>query len=115
MKEIPTTCPASRLRTSSISGLCRCSATLYGLNDSDLEGLFSPHGEVVSAQVITDRDTGRSKGFGFVEMGSEKEAGAAIGALNGNEHDGRTLTVNLAKPRQPRNEGFAGGGRRSRY
>ena len=87
----------------------------YDLNDSDLEGLFSPHGEVVSAQVITDRDTGRSKGFGFVEMGSEEEAGTAIGALNGNEHNGRTLTVNEAKPRQPRSGGFGGGGRQNRY
>ncbi len=87
----------------------------YNSSDSDLEGLFSPHGEVVSAQVITDRDSGRSKGFGFVEMGSEEEAGAAISALNGNEHDGRALTVNLAKPRQPRSGGFTGGGRRDRY
>lgn len=88
----------------------------YNVNDSDLEGMFTPHGEVVSAQVITDRDSGRSKGFGFVEMGSDAEAQAAIDALNSQEHDGRTLTVNEAKPREPRTGGGGGGGgRRDRY
>lgn len=79
----------------------------YSVTGADLEALFSPHGEVQSAQVITDRDTGRSKGFGFVEMGSDEAAQAAISALNGQQHGGRALTVNEAKPR----EGAGGGGR----
>ena len=87
----------------------------YSVNEYDLEGLFAPHGQVVSAQVITDRDSGRSKGFGFVEMSSEEEAQAAIGALNSQEHEGRTLKVNLAKPRQSRTGGSGGGGQRDRY
>ena len=81
----------------------------YGVTDSDLEQLFAQHGTVQSAQVIMDRDTGRSKGFGFVEMGSEQEAQAAIAALNGKDHDGRPLTVNEAKPREA---GGARGGKR---
>jgi cold-inducible RNA-binding protein len=81
----------------------------YGVTDSTLAQLFEPHGTVQSAQVIMDRDTGRSKGFGFVEMGSEAEAQAAIQALNGKEVDGRALTVNEAKPREER--GGGGGGR----
>ncbi len=90
----------------------------YGLGDSDLEKLFAEHGSVRSAQVIMDRDTGRSKGFGFVEMGSDQEAQAAITALNGKEVDGRALTVNEARPREERGGGgggrggFGGGGRR---
>src|SRR4051812_13888146 len=68
----------------------------YGVTDSDLEKLFEPHGTVQSAQVIMDRDTGRSKGFGFVEMGSDAEAQAAIAALNGKDSGGRPLTVNEA-------------------
>jgi RNA recognition motif-containing protein len=79
----------------------------YGLGDSDLEKLFTTYGSVRSAQVIKDRDTGRSKGFGFVEMGSDQEAQAAITALNGKEIDGRTLVVNEARPK----EGGGGGGR----
>ena len=71
--------------------------------------MFEPHGTVQSAQVILDRDTGRSKGFGFVEMGSDQEAQAAIAALSGKEVDGRQLTVNEAKPREDR--GGGGGGR----
>jgi RNA recognition motif-containing protein len=78
----------------------------YGVSDSDLQQLFEAHGTVQSAQVIMDRDTGRSKGFGFVEMGSDQEAQAAIAALNGKEVDGRSLTVNEARPRE------AGGGGR---
>jgi cold-inducible RNA-binding protein len=66
----------------------------YGVTSSDLEQMFAAHGTVQSAQVIMDRDTGRSKGFGFVEMGSDAEAQAAIQALNGKETDGRSLTVN---------------------
>ena len=81
----------------------------YGVTDSQLEQLFAPHGTVQSAQVIMDRDTGRSKGFGFVEMGSDQEAQAAIQAMNGKEVDGRALTVNEAKPREDR--GGGGGGR----
>jgi RNA recognition motif-containing protein len=84
----------------------------YNLTSSDLEQLFSAHGTVSSAEVIMDRDTGRSKGFGFVQMGSDDEAQAAIAALNGQENDGRALTVNEAKPREdrPRSGGFGGGG-----
>jgi cold-inducible RNA-binding protein len=73
--------------------------------------LFSPHGTVESAQVIMDRDTNRSKGFGFVEMGSDQEAQAAIAALDGQTHGERALKVNEAKPREPR----SGGGGRDRY
>jgi len=80
----------------------------YGVSDSDLLRLFEPHGTVQSAQVIMDRDTGRSKGFGFVEMGSDQEAQAAITALNGTEVEGRALTVNEARPKP---EGGGGGGR----
>jgi RNA recognition motif-containing protein len=71
----------------------------YGITDGDLSTLFASHGTVQSAQVIMDRDTGRSKGFGFVEMGSDQEAQAAITALNGQDSGGRSLTVNEARPR----------------
>lgn len=71
----------------------------FNTNSSDLEHLFSSHGEVKSANVITDRDTGRSRGFGFVEMSTEEAAKAAIDALNGKNVDGRDLTVNVAKER----------------
>src|SRR3954447_14722434 len=71
----------------------------YGVSDSDLQAMFEAHGTVQSAQVIMDRDTGRSKGFGFVEMGSDQEAQAAIQALSGAEVDGRQLTVNEARPK----------------
>ena len=80
----------------------------YGVTDSTLAQLFEPHGTVESAQVIMDRDTGRSKGFGFVEMGSDAEAQAAIQALNGKEVEGRALTVNEAKPREDRGGGRGG-------
>jgi RNA recognition motif-containing protein len=82
----------------------------YDVSSSDLERLFSQHGTVESAQVIEDRATGRGKGFGFVEMSSAAEAQAAINALNGQEHGGRTLTVNEAKPREPRGGGRGGYG-----
>ena len=82
----------------------------YNTTSSDLEQLFSQHGTVQSAEVISDRDSGRSKGFGFVEMGSDQEAQAAIAALNGQQHDGRTLTVNEAKPREDRGPRGGGGG-----
>src|SRR3954449_11445766 len=89
----------------------------YNVTSSDLEQMFTAHGQVQSAEVISDRATGRSKGFGFVEMGSDEEAQAAITALNGTEHDGRRLTVNEAKPREPRSGGggggYGGGGGRS--
>jgi len=71
----------------------------FGTSSGDLESLFGKHGVVTKAQVITDRDTGRSRGFGFVEMASAGEAEAAIQALNGFNHDGRDLTVNMAKER----------------
>lgn len=83
----------------------------YSVTDSDLQELFSPHGTVQSAQVITDRESGRSKGFGFVEMGSPEEAQAAISALNGQQHEGRALTVNEAKPKESSGGGRSGGGR----
>ncbi len=84
----------------------------YETTSSDLQSLFSAHGSVQSAEVIADRDTGRSKGFGFVQMGSDSEAQAAIAALNGQDHGGRALTVNEAKPREdrPRSGGGGGGG-----
>src|SRR5271167_146856 len=84
----------------------------YSVDSSELEQLFGPHGQVVSAQIINDRDTGRSKGFGFVEMSSDAEAQAAIAAVNGQEHDGRALTVNEAKPKESRGGGggYGGGG-----
>lgn len=86
----------------------------YGVSNADLENMFTPHGTVQSAQIIMDRDTGRSKGFGFVEMSDSSEATAAISALNGKEMDGRTLTVNEARPREDRGGGGgrSGGGRR---
>ena len=81
----------------------------YGVTDTDLQNLFETHGAVRSAQVIMDRDSGRSKGFGFVEMDNSDEAKAAIAALNGQDVSGRNLTVNEARPREDR----AGGGQRS--
>ena len=96
----------------------------YNATGSELEQLFAQHGSVQSAEVIADRDTGRSKGFGFVQMGSDSEAQAAIAALNGKEHDGRALTVNEAKPREDRprsggggfgNRGGGGGGGKRRF
>lgn len=85
----------------------------YSVDSAALEQLFQAYGTVESAQVITDRATGRSKGFGFVEMSSDAEAQAAIDALNGKESDGRALTVNEAKPREDRPRTFGGGGGRS--
>jgi RNA recognition motif-containing protein len=77
--------------------------------------MFAAHGAVQSAQVIMDRDTGRSKGFGFVEMSNDQEAQAAIQALNGKQMDGRSLTVNEAKPRENRGGGGGSGGGRGGY
>ena len=80
----------------------------YSIDSSELERIFSAHGQVLSAQVISDRETGRSKGFGFVEMAEDAQAQAAIAALNGQDNNGRRLTVNEARPRE---EGARGGGR----
>ena len=84
----------------------------YNVNESDLEALFSQFGTVQSAQVIVDRDTNRSKGFAFVEMGSDAEAQAAIEGLDGRDHGGRNLTVNEAMPLEPRAGGGGGYGGR---
>ena len=87
----------------------------YQVTESELRSVFEAYGEVESAKIITDRDTGRSKGFGFVEM-TDNEAGlAAIDALNGTELNGRTITVNEARPRPPRSGGGGGGGGRGGY
>jgi RNA recognition motif-containing protein len=87
----------------------------YNVTSSSLEDLFTPYGAVRSAQVINDRDTGRSKGFGFVEMEDDNAAREAIKGLHETEHDGRPLTVNEAKPREDRGGGgrggYGGGGR----
>jgi RNA recognition motif-containing protein len=88
----------------------------YDTSDSKLQEMFEEYGAVQSAQVIMDRDTGRSKGFGFVEMSSDQEAQAAINGLNGKEAGGRSLTVNEARPREDRGGsrgGYGGGGGRS--
>jgi RNA recognition motif-containing protein len=84
----------------------------YSVTHSNLEEWFSRYGTVQSAQVITERETGRSKGFGFVEMDTDAQAQAAIQGLNDQEHDGRRLTVNEAKPRESRGGGggYGGGG-----
>jgi RNA recognition motif-containing protein len=88
----------------------------FSVTDSMLQQLFAAHGTVTSAQVIMDRDTGRSKGFGFVEMGSDQEAQAAIKAMNLKEVEGRALTVNEARPKESGGgRGGPGGGRRDRY
>jgi cold-inducible RNA-binding protein len=87
----------------------------HNVSSSDLQQLFSQFGTVLSAQVITDRETGRAKGFGFVEMESDSEATAAIEGLNEHEHDGRRLTVNEAKPREARTTRISGGGGGRRY
>lgn len=82
----------------------------FSVTESDLEALFSQFGTVQSAQLIVDRDTNRPRGFGFVEMSSDAEAQAAIDALNGQEHQGRNLTVNEAKAREDRGDGGRRGG-----
>jgi cold-inducible RNA-binding protein len=82
----------------------------YSFSDQDLQGIFSAVGNVSSAQVIMDRASGRSKGFGFVEMASEEEAKEAINRLHGKDHGGRPLTVNEARPMEPREGGRSGGG-----
>jgi cold-inducible RNA-binding protein len=86
----------------------------YSVSSSDLQEWFAPFGTVQSALVIQDREIGRSKGFGFVEMDTDAEAEAAIQGLNDHEHEGRRLVVSEAKPREARTVGFAGG-RASQY
>jgi RNA recognition motif-containing protein len=81
----------------------------YGVSSEDLQELFEQYGQVRSAQVLIDRETGRSRGFGFIEMDNDADAEAAIEALDGNDHDGRRLTVNEAKPRTPGGGGGGGG------
>ena len=83
----------------------------YSFNSSDLENVFTPYGEASSAQVIMDRATGRSRGFGFVEMDDDAAGREAIEKLDGSDIDGRRLTVNEARPRQERRGGGGGGGR----
>ena len=85
----------------------------YNIRDEDLQQAFAQYGGVSSAKVMMDRDTGRSKGFGFVEMGSDAEAQAAINGMNGQALDGRAIVVNEARPREERPGGFGGGGGRS--
>ena len=92
----------------------------YQINDADLRELFEEYGTISSAKIITDRDTGRSKGFGFVEMDDEAEAQRAIDELNDAEFDGRTLAVSVARPRKERPQGGGGynrggGNRGGRY
>ena len=82
----------------------------YNVRDEDLQQAFAQYGSVSSAKVMMDRDTGRSKGFGFVEMGSDAEAQSAINGMNGQALDGRAIVVNEARPREERPGGFGGGG-----
>lgn len=86
-----------------------CGNLSFRVDSSNLESLFSEYGQVQSAQVVMDRDTGRSKGFGFVEMGSDAEAQAAINGLHESEYEGRNLTVNEARPKEERGGGGGGG------
>jgi RNA recognition motif-containing protein len=113
--------PESRTRVNvahQVSGGLKVGKKLYvgnlsfSVTNADLEDLFAPFGEVRSAQVVEDRQTGRSRGFGFVEMTSDADALAAIDALHDQEHGGRRLTVNEAKPREDRGGGGGGGGYR---
>jgi RNA recognition motif-containing protein len=87
----------------------------YSVRDEDLQQQFGEFGDVSSAKVMMDRETGRSKGFGFVEMGSPQAAQAAIRGMNGKTIDGRALVVNEARPREERPGGFGGGGGGRRY
>ncbi|MBT3290329.1 MAG: RNA-binding protein [Victivallales bacterium] len=82
----------------------------YSVNDDMLRSMFEEYGAVDSARIIMDRDTGRAKGFGFVEMGNDTEANAAVAALNGQDCEGRALTVNEARPRAERGSRGGGGG-----
>ena len=87
---------------------------VYGMTDGELQALFEQYGTVVSSQIVYDRETGRSKGFGFVEMADAQEADEAIRALDGQDQNGRPLTVNEARPKEPRSGGGGGGGRGGR-
>lgn len=87
----------------------------YDTTDGDLATAFGAHGELRSAQVVMDRETGRSRGFGFVEIDDRSQAEAAMSALNGQQLHGRTLVVNEAKPRDDRGGGFGGGNRGGGY
>jgi len=86
----------------------------YSVTDAQLQQLFASHGTVESAKVVMDRDSDRSRGFGFVEMSTQEEAEKAIASLNGTQHEGRSLTVNISKPREDR-PARSGGGYRDRY
>jgi len=86
----------------------------FNVTESELTSAFSPYGEVIRASVVTDRDSGRSRGFGFVEMATEDEANAAVDGLNGTQMGGRDLTVNIARPREDRGGSGGGGGGGSR-
>jgi len=87
----------------------------FNTTENDLQDTFAAHGTVVEANLITDRITGRARGFGFVTMSNEEEANKAVEALNGAALDGRNLTVNVARPREDRAEGSNGRGGRNRY
>ncbi len=87
----------------------------YSCTDAELRDMFAPHGNVDNASVVMDRETGRSRGFGFVEMSNDAEGQAAIAALNGFNNGGRALTVNEARPKEPRSFGGGGGGGRGGY
>jgi RNA recognition motif-containing protein len=100
-------CPSPTTGDYAVGKKLYCGNLSYNTSSSDLDQLFSEYGRVQSAEVIMDRDTGRSKGFGFVEMNSASECDAAIAALNGKDHGGRALKVNEAKPKES-----GGGGRR---
>jgi cold-inducible RNA-binding protein len=87
----------------------------FSVTDSSLQEMFAPFGTVSSAKIIMDRDSGRSKGFGFVEMSTDQEAQEAISKLNGTQVEGRAITVNEARPQEPRSGRGGGGGGRDRY
>jgi len=103
--------PERRQRRPTVSKKLYVGNLSYSTTSADLQELFAPFGKVESASVVEDRDTGRSKGFGFVEMSSDDEAQAAISALNGKENGGRALKVNEARPREDRGGGGGRGGR----
>ena len=87
----------------------------FSVDETSLQSMFAEIGTVTSAKIITDRDTGRSKGFGFVEMSTSQEARDGIEKMNGKEIEGRALTVNEARPQEPRSGGFGGGAGRGGY
>src|SRR5262245_52871944 len=112
----PPECPAHLFQDDSMGKKLYVGNLSYDVDASALEQMFAAFGTVTSAQVIVDRDTGRSKGFGFVEMGSDAEAQAAIAGMNGKQMGGRSLTVNEARPKEDRGgRGGSGGGGRGGY